>query len=137
MTKILRPDHFTIVTDQLSETKEFYAKFLGFAVGARPNFKFPGCWLYANDAAVLHVIEVTEMPNPRRGVLDHMAFRGEGVNELLRKLTSEGVTYRIVKTPAPWVQWQVFFNDPNEAVVEVDFDGNEPLDPEYAEGLPG
>ena len=67
MTKILRPDHFTIVTDQLSETKEFYAKFLGFAVGARPNFKFPGCWLYANGAAVLHVIDclLYTSPSPR------------------------------------------------------------------------
>lgn len=130
VTTILRPDHFTIVTDNLGATEEFYTKLLGLSRGPRPDFKFPGLWLYANEAAVLHVIEVQEMPNPRKGVLDHMAFRGEGINELLSNLKSAGLQYRIVQTPEPWVQWQVFFKDPNGADVEVDFDGNEPLNTE-------
>ncbi|MEO9969129.1 MAG: VOC family protein [Hyphomonadaceae bacterium] len=131
MATILRPDHFTIVTDDLSVTENFYTTLLGFRVGPRPDFKFPGLWLYANDAAILHVMQVDEMPTPRKGVLDHMAFRGEDVNALLRKLKTAGLTYRIVRTPAPWDQWQVFFEDPNGAVVEVDFDGQEALEPEY------
>lgn len=131
MVTILRPDHFTIVTDDLLVTEDFYTKLLGFSVGPRPEFKFPGLWLYANDAAILHVMQVDEMPNPRKGVLDHMAFRGEDVNALLRKLKTEGLKYRIVRTPDPWDQWQVFFEDPNGAVVEVDFDGQEILEPEH------
>ena len=131
MTVVLHPDHFTIVTDDLSGTEEFYATFLGFSRGPRPDFKVPGLWLYANYLAVLHVIEVEKMPDPRRGVLDHMAFRGKGANELVEQLRSAGLPYRIIRTPAPWVQWQVFFQDPNGADVEVDFDGNEPLNPEY------
>ena len=131
VTTILRPDHFTIVTDNLPSTEKFYTELLGLSRGPRPNFKFPGLWLYANEAAVLHVVEVQEMPNPRKGVLDHMAFRGEGINELLGKLKAAGLQYRIVRTPKPWVQWQVFFKDPNGADVEVDFDGNEPLNTDY------
>ena len=130
MTTILRPDHFTIVTDNLSLTEDFYAELLGFSRGPRPDFKFPGVWLYANDVAMLHVMEVEQMPNPRRGVLDHMAFRGKGVNALLEKLKSAGLAYRIVRTPDPWEQWQVFFCDPNGVDVEVDFDGTEILNPE-------
>lgn len=129
--KILRPDHFTIVTDDLSATEAFYTGLLGFTVGARPDFKFPGLWLYANGAAILHVMYAEEMPNPRKGVLDHMAFRGEDVNALLGRLKAAGIPYRLKPTPAPWVQWQVFFEDPNGAVVEVDFDGQEALAPEY------
>jgi len=68
---------------------------------------------------------------PRKGVLDHMAFRGNDVNGLLEKLKAAGLTYRIKRTPEPWDQWQVFFEDPNGAVVEVDFDGQEILDAEY------
>lgn len=130
VTTILRPDHFTIVTDRLSETKEFYEEVLGFLPGPRPDFKFPGLWLYANEAACLHVVEVEQMPAARKGVLDHMAFRGEGVNVLIDKLKSLNLDYRIMRTPDPWVQWQVFFQDPNGADVEVDFDGNEALSPE-------
>ena len=72
------------------------------------------------------------MPTPRRGVLDHMAFRGEGINALLQKLKSAKLDYSIVRTPAPWDQWQVFFQDPNGADVEVDFDSKEVLNPEHA-----
>lgn len=131
MTTILRPDHFTIVTDDLDVTEAFYTELLGFTVGPRPDFKFPGLWLYANDAAILHVINVADMPNPRKGVLDHMAFRGENINALLDKLKQADLKYRLTRTPDPWVQWQVFFEDPNGAKVEVDFDGNEILKPEY------
>ena len=131
MTTILRPDHFTILTDDLLMTENFYTNLLGLTVGPRPDFKFPGLWLYANDAAILHVMQRDKMPDPRRGVLDHMAFRGEGINSLLRKLKTAGLTYRLTRTPDPWVQWQVFFEDPNGAVVEVDFDGQEKLDPEF------
>ena len=58
MITILRPDHFTIVTDKLSETEAFYANLLGLSRGPRPDFKFSGLWLYANEVAVLHVKEV-------------------------------------------------------------------------------
>lgn len=130
MTTILRPDHFTILTDDLAATETFYSDILGFSVGARPEFQFPGLWLYAGKAAVLHVVLVDELPTPRKGVLDHMAFRGEGVNDFLAKLKSRSLGYRIVRTPDPWVQWQVFFKDPNGVDVEVDFDGHESVAPD-------
>ena len=131
VTTILRPDHFTVLTDDLAATERFYTNILGFSVGPRPGFKFDGIWFYANDAAMLHVMKVDQLPTPRNGVLDHMAFRGEDMNGLLQKLETAGVSYEIKRTPDPWVQWQVFFNDPNGAVVEVDFDGQEPLDPAF------
>ena len=56
-----------------------------------------------------------------------MAFRAEDVNSLLRKLKSCNLEYKIIRTPDPWVQWQVFFKDPNGVDVEVDFDGSETI----------
>ena len=131
MTTILSPDHFTVLTDDLLVTEDFYTKLLGFTVGPRPDFNFPGLWLYANDVAILHIKQVDQMPSPRNGVLDHMAFRGKDVNNLLRKLKTAGSNYRITRAPAPWDQWQVFFEDPNGVVVEVDFNGQEILEPEH------
>jgi len=66
-------DHFTVVTDQLDHTRAFY-EMLGLRVGPRPDFGIGGLWLYAEDRAVLHVVEQAAMPALRRGVLDHMAF---------------------------------------------------------------
>ena len=57
-----------------------------------------------------------------------MAFRGQDINALLAKLKDNDVPYRIIRTPDPFNQWQVFFHDPNEAKVEVDFDGDEVID---------
>ncbi len=131
MTSILRPDHFTILTDELEVTEAFYTKLLGFTVGPRPDFNFAGLWLYINDAAILHVVQIETMPIPRNGVLDHMAFRGKDINTLLKRLSVANIPYRLIRTPEPWDQWQVFFDDPNGAKVEVNFDGQEPLDPIY------
>ena len=35
-------NHFTVLSDDLEETKKFYCDLLGFEVGPRPNFQFPG-----------------------------------------------------------------------------------------------
>ena len=103
-------------------------------MGPRPNFKFPGTWFYVGDKAILHVMQTDEMPEPRAGVLDHMAFRGAGINVLLGKLKAADVDYRVKRLPAPFNDWQVFFHDPNGAKVEVDFDGEEQLDAEFQLG---
>ena len=128
---ILRPDHFTILTDDLTVTEKFYTELLGFTAGPRPAFSFPGIWFYVGDKAILHVMQTDKMPESRSGVLDHMAFRGKGLNELLGKLKAAEVDYRVKRLPEPFNDWQVFFHDPNGAKVEVDFDGAEQLSPEY------
>mgnify|MGYP001251316746 CR=1 FL=1 len=119
-------DHFTIVTDKLDESRAFY-EMLGLKVGARPDFKVPGLWLYIADHAVLHMIEVRGMPTPRRGALDHMAFKGAGMEETLRLLKDRGISYRLIRAPRPFSTWQVFFEDPNGVEVEIDFAPSEVL----------
>jgi catechol 2,3-dioxygenase-like lactoylglutathione lyase family enzyme len=121
---IQRMDHFTIVTDRLDDTLTFYAM-LGLHAGARPNFGVPGAWLYAADRPILHVIEVTNMPEPRRGALDHMAYRAQDLLATTRLLEERAVAHRIVRTPAPFRMWQLFFVDPNGVDVELDFDPEE------------
>jgi catechol 2,3-dioxygenase-like lactoylglutathione lyase family enzyme len=122
--QIQRMDHFTIVTDQLDQTLAFYAM-LGLTAGARPAFGVPGAWLYAMDQPILHVIEVAKMPEPRRGVLDHMAYRAQGLLATTQLLEERGIPHRILRTPAPFRMWQLFFVDPNGVDVELDFDPQE------------
>jgi catechol 2,3-dioxygenase-like lactoylglutathione lyase family enzyme len=126
MSVVRRMDHFTIVTDKLETTKEFYAG-LGLQAGARPDFSVKGLWLYASEGKpILHVMEVKTMPSPRRGVLDHMAFRGEDMAATLAWLRERNIEYRLFRAPDPFLTWQLFFSDPNDVEVEIDFDPTEP-----------
>src|SRR6201994_4966836 len=116
--QIERMDHFTIVTDRLSETLAFYAMF-GLRAGDRPAFGIPGAWLYASDKPILHVIEVSSMPSARRGALDHMAYHANGLLATTALLDQHAIPQRIIRTPAPFRMWQLFFVDPNGVDVEL------------------
>lgn len=122
---ISKMDHFTIVTDRLEATRGFYVDLLGLSEGPRPAFPVPGYWLYAAEQPVLHIIGVEVMPEPRRGAIDHIAFSARGLKKALAALEERGIGYRIVRAPAPWRTWQVFFDDPNGIEVELDFEAGE------------
>jgi catechol 2,3-dioxygenase-like lactoylglutathione lyase family enzyme len=117
---ITRMDHFTILTDRLAETLDFYA-LLGLAAGPRPDFGVGGAWLYIDGHPVLHLVETTRMPEPRRGALDHMAFFAHDFQAVAERLAAEGLTYRVIRTPRPFSLWQMFLFDPNGVEVELDF----------------
>jgi catechol 2,3-dioxygenase-like lactoylglutathione lyase family enzyme len=117
-------NHFTVLTDDVPRTVHFYCDLLGLAEGARPSLGFPGAWLYAGDAAILHVVGGTPREQLKPGVIDHMAFSATGLSETLATL----VTYNIEHTCRRQVGtglWQVFLFDPNGARVELDFAASE------------
>ena len=118
---VLAMDHFTIVTNRLADTIAFYAM-LGLSDGPRPEFGIGGAWLYAGERPILHIIEVEELPEHRRGVIDHLAFTSEGLLAIAKTLRDQAIAYRIIRTPRPFSRWQMFLEDPNGAEVELDFD---------------
>jgi catechol 2,3-dioxygenase-like lactoylglutathione lyase family enzyme len=117
-------NHFTILTDDVPRTVDFYARFLGLADGPRPNLGFPGAWLYAGDAAILHVVGGKSREELRAGVIDHMAFTSKGLSDTLAKLAAYNVEH-ICRQQIGSGIWQVFFFDPNGARVELDFASDE------------
>ena len=98
---IQKMDHFTILTKDWKATAKFYEDILGFKAGERPNFAFPGCWLHNAGKPILHVIERAEIPKETRNIKYD-----------LRRVPEGGYAAGV---------WQVFFNDPNGAKVELDF----------------
>ena len=54
---IERLDHVNVVTTRLDEMVTWYQTVLGLTLGPRPNFPFPGAWLYAGDHPVVHLVE--------------------------------------------------------------------------------
>jgi catechol 2,3-dioxygenase-like lactoylglutathione lyase family enzyme len=119
-------NHFTVLTDNLDKTLNFYAELLDLHPGARPPFKFPGAWLYAragNDP-ILHVIAGKPKEQLVKGVIDHMAFTGLDLAGTVANLKSRSIDYELRRLPE-YGTWQLFFDDPNGAKVELDFDKNE------------
>jgi catechol 2,3-dioxygenase-like lactoylglutathione lyase family enzyme len=123
--QVQRMDHFTIVSDRVEETRAFYAE-LGLHPGPRPRFSRDGLWLYADGRPILHVIEADRMPEPRRGVLDHMAFFSTDVQRALDWVRSKELPFRLQRAPEPFNIWQLFFPGPNGEDVELDFAPEEP-----------
>ena len=119
-------NHFTILTDDVEVTREFYRTLLDLTVGWRPNFNFPGLWLYAGGSPILHVIGGKTRADLKAGVIDHMAFTATDLPGTAQRLTERGIAYdlrRLANTADG--QWQLFFNDPNGARVEFDFAATE------------
>ena len=117
-------NHFTILTDDVDRTIAFYREHLGLEPGARPDLGFPGAWLYAEGAAILHVVGGRKREELKPGVIDHMAFSARGLTARLTQLDAAGVHYACRRQVGSGV-WQVFFFDPNGARVELDFDPSE------------
>jgi catechol 2,3-dioxygenase-like lactoylglutathione lyase family enzyme len=119
-------NHFTVLTDDVEATVRFYRDVVGLAQGPRPPLGFPGAWLYGSGPqAVLHLYFGRPVPEPRTGVIDHMAFSASGLRDAIATLGANGVAYQCRQQTGSGV-WQVFFHDPSGAKVELDFAPEEP-----------
>jgi len=121
-------EHFTILTEQLDRTVDFYRDLLGLEPGWRPDFSFPGAWLYCRDRAVLHLVAGRTVPTPPAGVIDHVAFAAVGLEATVARLRADGIAHSLVRLPGNG-PWQLFLRDPNGARVELDFPADEPAPP--------
>jgi catechol 2,3-dioxygenase-like lactoylglutathione lyase family enzyme len=121
-------NHFTILTDDLPATLAFYEEHLNLKPGARPPFNFPGAWLYADGGRgkepILHIVAGVEGKRLVKGVIDHMAFSGKGLAAAVAKLKKKNIAYELRQLPE-YGTWQLFFFDPNQAKIEIDFDKSE------------
>jgi catechol 2,3-dioxygenase-like lactoylglutathione lyase family enzyme len=122
-------NHFTILTDDLPTTLAFYEEYLNLKPGARPPFTFPGAWLYADGGRgpdpILHIVAGIARERLVKGVLDHMAFSGKGLMAATAKLKQKGIPFELRRLPQ-YGTWQLFFFDPNNAKIEIDYDKSEP-----------
>lgn len=117
-------NHFTVLTDDLEASVEFYQCVLGLAPGWRPPFAFPGAWLYCGAVPVLHLIAGRGV-HDGQGVIDHVAFSAANLRETISILKARGVGYTLRRQPGTG-EWQVFCYDPSGARVELDFPAAEP-----------
>jgi catechol 2,3-dioxygenase-like lactoylglutathione lyase family enzyme len=133
-------NHFSIRTLDLEATRAFYEGVLGLTVGPRPDFPFPGLWMYRGGHgdianAVVHIIGMDPKdPEGLRGYLgdrdvsslhgsgavDHVAFFATDLGGMLQRLRALGVDARQRTVPTIGLH-QLFLDDPNGVVVELNY----------------
>jgi len=124
----VRLDHVNIRTQRLAQLRQFYVEALGLMEGKRPDFSFPGAWLYLGAEPIIHLIEASEAPEPPTNPqLQHFAIRGEGLGDFLSHLRSLGVAYRIGVVPG-FGTYQVNIQDPDGNCLHLDFAAHEQAD---------
>jgi catechol 2,3-dioxygenase-like lactoylglutathione lyase family enzyme len=133
-------NHISIRTLDLAACERFYCGLLGLQVGPRPAFPFPGLWLYAADPSVwanacVHIIGID--PNDPEGLkrylgdksvadmqgtgtVDHVAFFATDLPATLARLQAGNIACRERTVPGIGLH-QVFVDDPNGVVVELNF----------------
>lgn len=112
-------DHINIATEKLEETKAFFVEVMGLKEGYRPDFSFPGYWLYAGERAIVHMQTSTgPVTSSHQSALNHFAFDVSELAPILKRLDERGVAYRAVTVPGTRIE-QAFFDDPNGVRVEL------------------
>jgi len=117
-------DHYNLRTRKYRETVDFYVKVLGLENGPRPNFSFPGAWLYSEGRAVVHLVDISPTDEKQKadsGVVHHIAFVSRGFSAMKSKLEKLGVEYRTLEVPGNEL-WQIFATDPNGVVIELNYE---------------
>ena len=133
-------NHFSIRTADLDASRRFYAEVLGLTDGPRPDFPFPGHWMYRGDHAdignaVVHLIGV-DRAAPKglddylgdrdaqalagSGAVDHIAFFADGLAAMVAHLKASGATFRERTVPSIGLH-QLFVTDPCGVVIELNY----------------
>ena len=133
-------NHFSIRTLDLEASRAFYVDLLGLQVGPRPDFPFPGLWLYQGPTssyvnAAVHLIGLDrddpaglqaylgdrDEGNLRgSGAVDHVAFFATDLPAMMARLQAAGVAWRERTVPGVGLH-QVFLDDPSGVMVELNF----------------
>lgn len=142
-------NHLAIRSPDAKATKDFFVSTLGLTPGPRPEFPFPGYWLYKADSdlnnylnAVIHIVEIDpndpsgliqylgdkELPSLKgTGAIDHVAFYATGLEAMLGHLQNLHVKFRERLVPTIGLH-QLFLEDPNGITIELNYPAHERTD---------
>ncbi|MDC5822307.1 VOC family protein [Vibrio europaeus] len=128
-------DHFTIRTSDLEMTALFFEQCIGLHRGPRPQFAFPGAWMYNDDGhPILHLVSLPEGHIPEAlvaylgnkgaqsgsGAIDHVSFKGHDLASTQQHFVHQQVPFR--ERVIPQInEHQIFLDDPNGITIEIIF----------------
>lgn len=118
-------DHINIDTSCPDDTIAFYTDVLGLENRPqdRPDFGFPGAWLFLGDRAVVHLNFIDDDGRAaNRSAFNHIAFEGSDYDATVAMLEQRGLKYRSAERPEIALK-QLFVKDPNGVAVEINIRG--------------
>ena len=121
-------DHFTLSVrpHELEPLRQFYTGVFGLEEGKRPDFPFPGHWLYMQGRPVVHLAanlpEDWEVPDGSMvtGKFNHVSFRCKDMEATRKRLSEAGVEFREAPVPG-FPMHQIFVHDPAGLMIELTF----------------
>lgn len=111
-------DHVNVRCTDLEKTRAFLEEVAGLVVGDRPNFSFPGHWMYdAQGQAVMHLVSAVSAPE-EAGVVDHVAFRVDDFADRTERLAATGHAFTVREVPGTGIA-QTFITGPDGLRIEL------------------
>ena len=121
-------DHVNIRTAQLARMIAWYEEILGLLSGPRPDFGFPGAWLYLGETAIIHLVGTDHHPSPFDESedlrLEHISFRATDYPAFRDRLEAHGVAHHATHLDDIRLVL-VNIRDPDGNHIHVDFDMDE------------
>lgn len=125
--QIQKLDHVNLRTTRLDDMITWYSEILGLRKGDRPDFGFPGAWMYAGDTAVVHLIGIDGAEAVGSEVelkLEHFALTATGAATFEAQLKTTQTPYRrAVLEQTRTVAFNIA--DPDGNHIHVDFSADE------------
>ncbi len=124
-------DHVNIRTSQLDAMIDWYARVLGMKQGYRPDFPFPGAWIYTgtalDDSPAVHLIGIDDdnsVGSESKLKLEHFAFKATGAASFEVKLKQLKEPFRRSdQTSIGLIQYNIW--DPDGNHIHIDFNADE------------
>lgn len=117
---LLGLDHYTINVASLRASVEFYEAVLGLTAGPRPEFPFPGAWLYLGDKPIVHLVAESGKAEDGSGTVDHIAFRAEDRPAYRQRIDRANIQFEERMISAVSLS-QIFLSDPDGILIELNF----------------
>ena len=113
-------DHVNVRTANLAAMVAWYKDVLGLTSGKRPDFPFPGAWLYLGDQAIIHLVGCETPPESIDPQIEHFAIRATGLAKFLAKMNEKDVAAEVSEVPGFGIT-QVNIWDPDGNHIHIDF----------------
>ncbi len=119
-------DHVNIRTANLNAMTKWYEEILGLTSGPRPDFGFPGAWMYLGEHPVVHLVETATPPLAGGDVtLEHAAFRATDLTAFMEVLAARNVAHKAARIDSIGLT-QINIWDPDGNHIHVDFKDTSP-----------
>lgn len=118
-------DHVAIRTHRMDETIQFYEAVLGLQNGPRPDFSFPGAWLFSDGHPAIHLFDASTAAVPQThgtDALHHVAFFSRGFDAMKNRLVRNGARFDAREATVDGAK-RIFVRDPNGVVLEFNYPG--------------